>query len=78
MPMFYVYKKEWDHYVENRGYIVIASSWQRAKGIAINKIGNDVVRKNILVREIIDGEEYEGILCATDGIMGTKKLSKEY
>lgn len=74
IKLFYVYKNEWDSYMENRGYIVVAGTWQKAKGIARERMGLDEDKKNILVKEIIDIET-QGILCATNGIMGSNKLS---
>jgi hypothetical protein len=76
LKLFYVYKKEWDSYVEHRGYIVVAGTWQKAKGIAKERMGLDEDKKNIIVKEITDIET-QGVLCATDGIMGSGKISDE-
>lgn len=75
MPMYYVYKKDWDCYIENRGVLVKSTSPNRAKWIAMASmfwpIGND--KKNIIVEEvdIVD----EGVICAIDDLKNTTEYN---
>lgn len=65
MPLYYVYKEEWSHYVESRGMIVKSTSKNRAKGIAMAKgLGSDEPKSNIKVEELEPIKE--GIICVTD------------
>ncbi len=64
MKLFHVYKKNWCPDMENRGLIIRTTTWQRAKGIAMD-YWKDQSKDNLFVKEhkIVD----EGIVCPTDG-----------
>lgn len=64
MPLFHVYKKEWCEHSETRGLLVRTTTWQRAKGIAM-EYWKDQQKENILVKKYEDIEE--GIICPIDG-----------
>lgn len=64
--MYYVYKEEYDHYMESRGIVVLASSPDEAKDIAMtHMILDDQNVNNVKIKEIT---VKEGVVCATDSI----------
>jgi hypothetical protein len=72
VSLYYVYKKKYFEYSENRGLIVKSESWERAKGIAMD-YWKDQSKSNIEVEEIEDIKE--GIICYTDYIMNDMKYN---
>lgn len=65
MPLFYVYKKEFDRYSENQGWVVIAKDWKTAKGIALaDTLRSDEDKKNIEVKEI--DMTTQRVVCSTN------------
>lgn len=71
MKIFYVYKIKYSCYTENRGMIIVARDWKKAKGIAMDK-WKDQNRSNVEVEEI---KVSEGIICDTDYILNTDKFN---
>jgi hypothetical protein len=72
--MYYVYKREWSSYVENRGVLIVSNNPNRAKGIAMAKMyWNDYPKKDIIVEEITPVSE--GVICVTDSILNTTKYN---
>lgn len=66
MKAYYVYKEDYCQYSESGGVVVISSSWQRAKGIGMEKMRCEPhERKNIKVEEITFKE---GVVCYTNYI----------
>ena len=74
MKMYYVYKKEWCGYVENRGVLIVSDNPNRAKGIAMARMyWNDYPKKDIIVEEI--DTVSEGVICITDKVENTTKYN---
>ena len=71
MNLYYVFKKDYDQYSENRGTIVLTNNANRAKGIAMSRMNwGDYPKKDILVEEI--DSSTEGVVCMTDYVCKRK------
>lgn len=74
MKLYYVYKKEWSSYVENRGVLIVSNSLNRAKGIAIARMyWDNYPKKDIIVEEV--NIVSEGVICITDNVENTMKYN---
>lgn len=76
MNLYYVYKKDYDQYSENRGTIVLTNNSNRAKGIAMSRMNwEGYPKKDILVDEI--DSSTEGVICMTDYVHKRKVETNE-
>lgn len=71
MAVFWVFKKEWLEYMEDKGKVVIADDWMQAKGIAMADWNDEnLARNNVEVVELDISQR--GVVTSTNWISKDK------